>query len=525
MKTNSLFSNIRRDLPASIVVFLVALPLCLGIALASGAPLIAGLIAGVVGGVVVGLASGSQLGVSGPAAGLAALVLVAIDDLGSFELFLTAVIVAGIFQIILGFMRAGVIGYYFPNSVIKGMLTGIGLIIIIKQIPHIFGWDSDPIGDMNFVQVDGHNTFSELYHMLNGISLGAVLVSGICLGLMILWERPFIKQHKYLAYIPGPLLAVGSGILLTQLFQGIPALAIGAGHYVDIPSISGLESLPRPDLSSLGDPKMWTVAFTIAIVASLETLLSAEASDKLDPEKRVTPTNRELKAQGLGNIISGMLGGLPITQVIVRSSANIQAGGHGPLSTVLHGLLLLISVLLLPTLLRLIPLACLAAILLLVGYKLANPKLFLAQWKAGKNQFALFVVTVLGVAFMDLLTGVALGLGIAVIQILWKNYTTPYLHEPNRYKSNMPIYIELSEHVTFLNKASIKRTLDELPEGSRVVIDGTRSIDLDSDVREIIDTFSKNAHLRNIRLQVLNMDPSNYLKRPSSNSIFASPTI
>ena len=507
MKNLSFLSSWKQDLPASIVVFLVALPLCLGIALASGAPLIAGVIAGVVGGVVVGLGSGSPMGVSGPAAGLTAIVLVAIRDLGSFELFLTAVIAAGLLQVCLGILRAGVIAYYFPNSVIKGMLTGIGIIIILKQIPHAVGYDLDPIGDMDFAQVDQHNTISELYYMMDGITPGAVVISLVCLALMILWERPFIQRHKPLTFVPGPLLAVLAGVLLSELFKNDLTLAVGSGHFVDLPDLTAFSELPRPEMGGLLNPKVWTVAFTIAIVASLETLLCVEATDKLDPWKRVTPANRELLAQGLGNAASGLLGGLPVTQVIVRSSANIQAGGKGPLSTVVHGLLLLSAVLLLPDLMRMIPLASLAAILLMVGYKLAKPSLFKAQWQAGPMQFIPFVVTVLGVAFTDLLTGVGMGLGVSIIHILWKNYRTPYHFDPTRYKPGMPIYIELSEDVTFLNKAGIKRTLDELPHGARVVIDGSRSVDLDNDVREIIEDFVEGAPARNIRVQLIDLRP------------------
>lgn len=518
-----LFSSWKQDLPASIVVFLVALPLCLGIALASGAPLIAGITAGVVGGMVVGLISGSSLGVSGPAAGLTAIVLVAIAELGSYELFLTAVILSGVLQVVLGLLRAGVIAYYFPNSVIKGMLTGIGIIIILKQIPHAVGYDADPIGDMDFVQVDQHNTLSELYYMLDGITPGAVVISLVCLALMVLWERPFIQRHKALSFVPGPLLAVAAGVILSELFRSDPTLVVGAGHFVDIPDLTGLGDLPRAQIDGMMNPKVWTVAFTIAIVASLETLLCVEATDKLDPWKRVTPANRELLAQGIGNAASGLLGGLPVTQVIVRSSANIQAGGHGRLSAVVHGVLLLCAVLLLPDLMRLIPLASLAAILLMVGYKLAKPSMFTEQWQAGPMQFIPFLVTVLGVAFTDLLTGVGMGMGVAVIHILWKNYRTPFHYDPGRHKPGMPIYIELSEDVTFLNKAGIKRTLGELPDGSRVVIDGSRSVDLDNDVREIIEEFVAGAPARKIRVQLIDLKPRKGQEPKAPPSMLADP--
>ena len=499
----NLFSSWKQDLPASIVVFLVALPLCLGIALASGAPLIAGVIAGAVGGIIVGLVSGSPLGVSGPAAGLTAIVLVAIQDLGAYELFLASVIIAGGIQIILGFLRAGVIAYYFPNSVIKGMLAGIGIIIILKQIPHAVGYDADPIGDLDFHQVDQHTTFSQLYYMLDQVNQGAVIISLVCLALMIFWDRPFIQRHKVLTFIPGPLLAVVAGVVLSAVFQDIPNLNVGLGHYVDIPTIRGFGDLPSPDFSGIMNPKVWTVAFTIAIVASLETLLCVEATDKLDPWKRVTPANRELHAQGIGNVVSGLLGGIPLTQVIVRSSANIQSGGKNKLSAVVHGLLILGAVLVLPDAMRMIPLASLAAILLLVGYKLAKPSLFKAQYRAGLMQFIPFVVTVLGVAFTDLLTGVGLGLAVAIVHILWKNYSTPFHFDPSKHLPGMPIHIELSEDVTFLNKAGIKRTLGELPDGAKVIIDARRTVELDPDVKEIIDEFITGAVKRGINCEMV----------------------
>lgn len=498
-----LFSSIGRDLPASVVVFLVALPLCLGIAVASGAPPIAGIIAGAVGGIVVGLASGSPLGVSGPAAGLTAIVLTAIHSLGSYEAFLAAVVLAGVIQVALGFLRAGVIAYYFPNSVIKGMLAGIGIIIVLKQIPHAMGYDADYMGDLDFEQRDSHNTFSELYYMLGGIGQGAVVISLVCLALMLLWERPFIKRMKGLNMVPGPLLAVIAGILLARFFQQMPGLTVGNGHYVDLPDIQGFGDLTRPAWAAFLDPQVLGVAFTIAIVASIETLLCVEATDKLDPWKRLTPANRELHAQGVGNIISGLLGGLPVTQVIVRSSANIQAGGQNKLSAVAHGILLLVCVLTVPGLLRTIPLASLAAILLLVGYKLVKPSQFKAMWHAGPMQFAPFLVTVLGVAFIDLLSGVGLGLAVAIVHILWKNYKVPFHFDPARHLPGMPIHIELSEDVTFLNKAGIKRTLSELPDGAKVIIDARRTVDLDPDVKEIIDEFTLSTKERDITYELV----------------------
>jgi len=500
------FQYWKQDLPASVVVFLVALPLCLGIALASGAPLVSGLVAGAVGGIVIGLFSRSPLGVSGPAAGLVAIVIGAIADLGSYEAFLLAVILAGCIQMAFGALRGGIIAYYFPNSVIKGMLAGIGITILLKQIPHAVGFDADFMGDESFEQPDHHNTWNELFFMVDSISEGAIIITIVCLALMLLWERPWVKQNNILRMIPGPLLSVITGIVLSKVFQSIPTLAIGPEHFVALPDINGLSDLPFPDFAGIGQWQVWKIAITIAVVASIETLLSVEATDKMDPYKRTTPANRELIAQGGGNIISGLLGGLPLTQVIVRSSANIQAGARTSLSAVIHGAMLVASALLLPDLLRSIPYACLAAILLMVGYKLIRPSQFKAMWLAGIMQFLPFFITVLGVYFIDLLWGVGLGLAVAVIHILWKNYRVPYHFDPYKYKPGMPIYIQLSEDVTFLNKAGIKRTLNELPNDCRVVIDASRTVDLDPDVREIIDAFVEGSAARGIRHELHGYD-------------------
>lgn len=504
MERSNLFSFWKQDLPASIVVFLVALPLCLGIAVASGAEPLAGIIAGAVGGLVVGAISGSPLGVSGPAAGLTAIVLMGIQDLGAYEAFLVAVVLSGAIQVVLGFLRAGIIAYYFPSAVIKGMLAGIGVIIMLKQIPHAIGYDRVPLGDESFDQPDKENTFSELIHMMEGFTPGALVVTVLCIGLMLLWERPFIQRNQWLRYIPGPLLAVLAGILLSTVFKGIPALFIGPEHFVNFPDITGLNAFTFPDFTYLGDKKVWTIAMTIALVASIETLLCVEATDKLDPQKRITPANRELHAQGIGNMVSGLLGGIPLTQVVVRSSANIQAGGRTKLSAILHGGFIVLAVITIAPFLRSIPFASLAAILLLVGYKLAKPALFVSMWKVGRIQFIQFMVTVGFMAVTnDLLRGVALGMAVAFIHILWKNYRVPFHFDPKRFKPGMPIYIELSEDVTFLNKAGIKRTLNELPNGSRVVIDANRTIDLDPDVFEIIEDFTATAEQRGIRCELI----------------------
>lgn len=507
MKNSSLFSSWKQDAPASIVVFLVALPLCLGIAAASGAPPIAGLIAGIIGGVVVGAISGSPLGVSGPAAGLIAIVLTAVEDLGSYELFLGAVVMSGLIQISLGLLKGGIIAYYFPNSVIKGMLAGIGILILRKQIFPAVGYDEHAVEHLTFEEADHYDQVTEFSNMLQNITPGAVVITVVGLALLLLWERPFIQRIRALATIPGSLMAVVAGIVLALIFQGHSVLEVGAGHFVALPELPKLSNIGEfdfgglitmPDFGALLSYKFWMVAFTLAIVASLETLLCVEATDKLDPWKRVTPANRELHAQGIGNSLSGLIGGIPITQVIVRSSANIQSGGRSKLSAILHGVLLLVAVLAIPGILMLIPMASLAAVLLMVGYKLAKPSQFKQMWKAGTMQFFPFVVTVIGVATIDLLTGVFLGLAVAIIHILWKNYSTPFHFDPAKHLPGMPIHIELSEDVTFLNKAGIKRTLGELPDGAKVVIDARRTVDLDPDVKEIIDEFMNEAGKRGI---------------------------
>ena len=500
------FANLKYDLPSSIVVFLVALPLCLGIALASGAPLFSGIIAGIVGGTVVALLSGSPLGVSGPAAGLAVIVLSAIQELGAFETFLLAVVLAGIVQLIFGIVKAGVIGYYFPSSVIKGMLSGIGVLIILKQIPHAFGYDKDPEGDFSFIQMDGENTLSELVNMLNYINPGAVIIALISLTILILWEQPFVKRIPASKVIQGPLVAVITGIVLNLLFRGMEGFSLQSDQVVSIPVASSLAGFfgqfTMPDFSQLMNTEVYTVALTIAVVASLETLLCVEATDKLDPQKRVTPTNRELIAQGVGNMVSGLIGGLPVTQVIVRSSANIQSGGRTKASSFFHGLLLLTCAMVIPNLLNLIPLASLAAILLVVGYKLAKPALFRQMYRLGRTQFVPFVVTVGGIVFTDLLIGIGLGLVVAIFHILWNNYKTPYHFDHKEYEKGEPIKIRLAENMSFLNKASIMRTLSHLPDEVHVTIDASKTKNMHPDILEIIEDFRENAKTRDITIEL-----------------------
>ena len=493
-----MFKTIKNDLPASIVVFFVALPLCLGIALASGAPLFSGLIAGIVGGILVGSLSGSQIGVSGPAAGLAAIVLTAIGTLGGYQNFLLAVVIGGFIQIGLGVLKAGVIGYYFPSSVIKGMLTGIGIIIILKQIPHFFGYDRDPEGDFAFKQVDGENTFSEIFNALDFISPGATLIAVIALAILILWDRVLSKKSKIFQLVQGPLVAVVVGIIYYVLTKDNAAWGISSDHLVSVPVPEDISSFfgqfSFPNFGAITNPQIWVTGFTIALVASLETLLCVEATDKLDPEKRVTPTNRELVAQGVGNMFSGMIGGLPVTQVIVRSSANIQSGGKSKMSAIIHGFFLLISVMLIPTLLNKIPLSVLAAVLFIVGYKLAKPALFRTMYKMGWKQFVPFIVTILGIVFTDLLVGIGLGLGVGIVVILIKSYqNSHFLHIQDKSNGRHRIKMTLAEEVTFFNKGAILKELDSLPEGTYLELDVRKTRYLDNDIIEILDDFSEKA--------------------------------
>lgn len=520
MEKTGFLTNFKSDFPASIVVFFVALPLCLGIALASGAPLFSGLIAGIIGGVVVGALSGSNIGVSGPAAGLAAIVLTSIGTLGGFENFLVAVVLGGIIQLIFGLLKAGVIGYYFPSSVIKGMLTGIGIIIILKQIPHFIGYDADPEGDFAFMQVDGQNTFSEIITSLNFIKPGSALIGVIGLAILILWENVLAKKAKIFQVIQGPLVAVIAGIIFFVVSGSSSTFAISPKHLVSVPVpddfSSFLGQFSFPNFSAITNTEVWVVAFTIALVASLETLLCVEATDKLDPHKNVTPTNRELLAQGTGNIVSGLIGGLPITQVIVRSSANIQSGGQTKMSAIIHGFFLLISVILIPNLLNMIPLSVLAAILLVVGFKLAKPGLFKTMYNLGWKQFVPFMVTVLGIIFTDLLVGIGLGLLVGIVVILIKSYqNSHFLHKEGEDIDDGKVKMTLAEEVTFFNKGAILKELDRLPHDSILELDVANTKYLDNDIIEILDDFALKAKERNISIKLISqkgvvMNPESY---------------
>ena len=510
-----LFKQFKNDLPASIVVFFVALPLCLGIALASGAPLFAGIIAGIVGGIVVGFASGSPLGVSGPAAGLAVIVLTSISTLGgSFQAFLTAVVLAGILQLLLGYAKAGFIAYFFPSSVIKGMLTGIGLLIILKQIPHAIGWDKDAVGDDAFTQADGQNTFTEILKAFEFITPGALVIALISLAILILWDTVLTKKHKIFQLLQGPIVVVVLGILMNIAYsKGLLPYSLNDKQIVSIPVPNSIQSFfgqfTFPDFYAIANFEVWKIAIVIAIVASLETLLCVEATDKLDPDKRITPTNRELKAQGLGNIVSGLIGGLPITQVIVRSSANINFGGKTKLSAILHGVFLLISAIFIASILNLIPLASLAAILLMVGYKLSKPSLFKQMYKLGWEQFIPFVATIIAILATDLLKGITVGILVGIFYTLRHSYRNSHHVKDiiSDEQGKTVHHLVLAEEVSFFNKASLLNTLDSIPSSSKVIIDCTNSKSIAYDVIEIINDFELNAKTKNIEVVKINYKP------------------
>lgn len=496
--------DLKNNLPSGLVVFLVALPLCLGIALASGVPLFSGIIAGVVGGLVVSLLSGSQLSVSGPAAGLTVIVLNAIHEFGSLNLFFLSVFIAGILQIILGLLKAGTIGNYFPSAVIKGMLAAIGIILILKQIPHAVGYDSDYEGDFYFFQMDSENTFSGIIHAINKSHPGALIISVISIALLIVWEHSLLKKLKF---IPGALVVVIIGVILNTFFFTNTLLELKGEHLVTMPSFSNLKDLTNsfifPDFSALGNVTVYKTAVTLAIIASIETLLSIEAIDRLDPYKRNTPADRELLAQGVGNMISGFLGGLPMTAVIVRGSANVGAGATSRFSSFIHGCLLLLCALFIPHVLNLIPLSSLACVLLFVGYKLTSVKVVKSMVKLGRDQYVPFIITILSIVFTDLLIGIVIGLSTGVFLILRRHLKRPYKLKRGQPAGTM--VLELGEEVSFLHKASLLLMLERIPEDSSLIIDGTKAKYIDFDVLEVIKEYRNNAELKNVKIELRNI--------------------
>ena len=493
----------KHDGPAGTVVFLVALPLCLGIALASGAPMLAGVIAGIVGGILVGALSGSEVSVSGPAAGLAVIVLTAIQKIGSYEGFLVAVVISGVLQIAFGALKLGIVADYVPNSVIKGMLAGIGVLIVLKQIPHALGWDRDYEGDFRFLEVGGNNTLSDIARAVASASPGAILIFALCAAILLFWGR-LAKKWRLFQFVPGQLAVVGTGIGLNHLLGALaPALRVTAReHLVNLPApaslVDFLHQFTLPNFSMITNQAVWTAAAAIAVVGSLETLLSLEAADRLDPYKRISSSNRELKAQGIGNIVSGLIGGLPVTSVVVRTAAGIDAGARTRMSTIIHGGLLVISVILLPRVLSLTPLASLATILIFVGFKLTKPSLYRDVLSQGWDQFIPFVVTVLAVVFIDLLTGVLVGLACGAFFVIRTNH-----HEAITVVSRGSNYLlRFTKDASFINKNEFRRKLRELPDGAHVVVDGTRALFIDHDIMEIVADFRQMAPYKNIQIDL-----------------------
>ena len=496
--------HFKDDFSASLVVFLVALPLCLGIALASGAPLFSGIIAGLVGGILVSVLSGSQLAVTGPAAGLTVIVFTAIETLGSFQGLLMAVVLAGFFQLVLGYLRAGIIGAFFPSSVIEGMLAAIGLILFIKQIPHATGYDTSFEGDESYMQETAQSSFLELFESVTqNVSLGSIIISLVALFIIIAWG--LLKNYPILTLVPAPLIAVIWGVSFNEwATRFVPELSVHSKHLVNLPILNNpsdlLDNLMLPDFNYLGNPNTYIVAGTIAIIASLETLLSLEATDKLDPLKRIAPTNRELKAQGIGNIVSGFFGGLPMTAVIVRSAANINAGGKSSISCFLHGIWLLLSVLFLATVLNKIPLACLSAILLHTGYKLANPQIFKNFYHKGMSQFLPFIITIVAIITTDLLKGMVIGMTIGLFFVIKANYHAAIMMT----KTDSHYLISFNKDVSFLNKALLRKFILQIEENSTVTIDATKTNFVDHDILEVIENFLDAAADDNIKVELIN---------------------
>ncbi|MES2060484.1 MAG: SulP family inorganic anion transporter [Bacteroidota bacterium] len=486
----TILSKIKHDLPAGLVVFLVALPLCLGIAMASGAPLLSGIISGIIGGIVVGSISGSQTSISGPAAGLAAVVLASISKLGGFEVFSSALLIAGALQFLSGIFKAGFIANYIPSNVIKGLLAAIGILLILKQIPLAFGYNSGHQDDFAFVQANGENTITHLYHALFHITPGAVIINFLSVLILVFWD---IMPFKKIKFFPASLVVVLLGIGINQLFRFFePILYLGQKHLVALPAVKPgdlFSFLHLPDLASLTNYNVWLTAVTIAIVASLETLLNLEAVDNIDPHKRQSPPNKELVAQGVGNILAGLTGGLPVTSVIVRSSVNINAGAKSKASSVIHGIFLLLAILFLSPFINLIPFPSLAAILMVTGYKLAKISIFKEMYAKGWKQFIPFVVTITAIIFTDLLIGILIGLAVSLFYLLKSNYSNPFLLERIQLQQGETIRLELPSQVSFLNKAGIKDTLLTVPAGSNVIIDGSKADFIDNDVLELFDDY------------------------------------
>ncbi len=500
------FKTASRDLLAGTVVFLVALPLCLGVALASNAPLFSGIVAGILGGIVVGLLSGSHTSVAGPAAGLTAIVAAQIAALGNFNAFLAALVLAGVIQVVLGLLKAGSVAAFFPSSVIKGLLAAIGVILILKQIPHAFGHDPDPAGDVAFAQNDGENTFTELAATLFDIQPGAALVGILSIVILAGWDKSKALKKSP---VPAPLVVVVFGIVASVLMARFaPGLLIEPSHLVQVPVADSPAALVGflefPDFSVLKSPTVYLAAVTIAIVASLETLLNLEAVDNIDPEQRRSPPNRELVAQGIGNLTSGLIGGLPMTSVIVRSSVNLNARNKTRLSTIVHGTLLLLAVLVAPQLINMIPLSCLAAILIMTGLKLASPKLFISMKNEGRQQFLPFIATVTAIVFTDLLKGIVIGLLVAIGFILHSNFRRPLRQVLEHHAFGNLLRIEFASQVSFFNRARLASALQDVPHGGHVLLDARNTVYIDPDILDLITDYrTKTAPAHSIKVSLL----------------------
>ncbi len=518
---NDYFSNLKSDLPAGLVVFLVALPLCLGIALASGAPLFSGIIAGIIGGVVVSLISGSEMSVSGPAAGLAVIVATAITNLGSFRIFLLAVAISGVIQLVLGFLRAGVIGNYVPNAVIKGMLAAIGVVIILKQIPHALGRDQHYEGDFDFFfEADvTSNTLMDIVKALYSANVEAVIITLVSLAVLILWERPALRKYSFFKLVPAALIVVILGILMNETFKVFFAdfyLKAADGHLVTLPEGSGFgaffQQFTTPDWSAFKNKQVYSTALTLAIVGSIESLLSVEATDKLDPQRRISSTNQELKAQGIGNLISGLIGGLPITAVIVRSTANVYAGAKTRVSAFVHGVFLCICVMLIPGLLNRIPLASLAAILFVIGYKLTKFELYKKMYHSGLEQFLPFIVTVVAIVFTDLLNGVLIGLVVGIFFVIRTNHHSALtlVNQGNYY------LLRFNKDLSFVNKTELKDKLASIPPSTYLIIDGTKATFIDNDIYDVVADFQESAKYSNIQLELKHFESKSQHYRRNS---------
>ena len=497
-------SLLKTDWKSGISVFLVALPLCLGIALASGAPLFAGLLSGIIAGIVVTLLSGSEISVSGPAAGLTVIVATAIKDLGSYQGFLVAVILAGLLQIALGYLKAGRFSAYFPESVIKGMLVAIGMVIILKQIPHALGDDQDYEGEFEFEQSsDNQNTITELIRSVIDFNDGAVLIAITCLALLIVWDFASKKNITFFKLFPSSLAAVLMGVGINELYKlYAPTLYLGNSpiHMVSIPIFKNLNDFSKalvfPDFSFLANPQIYSIAITLAVVASLESLLSLEAGDSIDPQKRISSSDKELIAQGVGNTLAGFLGGLPVTSVVVRTSANVYSGAKTRMSSLVHGFLLLASVFLIPSLMNKIPLSALAAILLMVGYKLAKPSIFFKVYKEGYDQYIPFAVTVLVIIFKDLLFGIFIGTFVGLLFVVFTNFRSVI----SVVRDGNNVLIKFNKDISFLNKPRIKNILMDLKEGDDVFIDGSRANFIDHDIYTMLYDFKRSSKARGIEL-------------------------